>query len=91
MVDNADRCVHAYTDQMEIVRYERAGKWYLEPKIAGLPRQRVTVQQAADYFFHAYEAVEDGTVGYAGVEFGRPGGRRFDFLVKQRQDREAGS
>ena len=41
-----DRTVHAHYTGMEIVRYDRAGKWFLEPLDSRLPRQRVSVQQA---------------------------------------------
>ena len=43
----SDRTVHAFYDGMEIVRYDRAGKWYLEPTNSALPRQHVGVKQAA--------------------------------------------
>jgi hypothetical protein len=43
----ADRTVHARYDGMEIVRYDRAGKWYLEPTNPRLPRQRIGVKDAA--------------------------------------------
>jgi hypothetical protein len=42
------RTVHAGYNGMEIVRYDRAGKWYLEPMRRDLPRQRVTLSQAVD-------------------------------------------
>lgn len=43
-----DRIVHALTATgAEIVRYERAGKWYVEPK-DGSKRTPVTIARAAE-------------------------------------------
>lgn len=41
------RTVHARYDGMEIVRYDRAGKWYLEPTRPSLKRQHVSIMEAA--------------------------------------------
>lgn len=41
-----DRTVHAQYKDMEIVRYDRAGKWYLEPTLPGLRRQHVSIKVA---------------------------------------------
>lgn len=67
-----DRTVHATTPGWEIVRYDRAGRWYAESDV--LPRQQITVTEAAR------RATEVG----AEVHLGRPGGRRFDALVARR-------
>lgn len=64
-----DRTVHASNGAREIVRYDRAGKWYVELK--GLPRIPVTLAQAAK------EARSYGWVHHPGL----PGGARFDRLV----------
>lgn len=42
----SDRTVHAYYRDMEIARYDRAGKWYLGPMLPGLPRQQVKIDTA---------------------------------------------
>lgn len=65
-----DRTVHGTTaDGGQIVRYDRAGKWYVEYK-DGRPCRHVTVQRAADLAVEALTGV--------------PGGRRFDALVTRR-------
>ena len=73
-----DRTVHARYPGMEIVRYDRAGKWYLEPVAAPLRRQQVTLRVAAAQA--VWGANNKGGV----VLFGRPGGLRFDALVRVR-------
>ena len=70
-----DRTVHASYPGMEIVRYDRAGKWYLEPTDPRLKRQHVTIKQAVGSALWA--------LGNGGqVFFGRSGGSRFDTLVR---------
>lgn len=69
----ADRTVHAETATWEVVRYDRAGKWWVEKK-DGSERQSLTFRQA----------VEQGkAVIYEGgtIHRGRPGGRAFDRAV----------
>ena len=65
-----DRTVHGLTvDGDEIVRYERAGKWWVEPK-AG-KRRPVKLAEAAE-------------LAVAGTAFlDRFSGSRFDALVRQ--------
>jgi hypothetical protein len=64
-----DRTVHAVTaGGGEIVRYDRAGKWYHEH--AGDPRERRAVTFA--------EAVRIATLPDSTVRRGLPGGARFD-------------
>ena len=70
----SDRTVHASYLNMEIVRYDRSSKWYLEPTIPGLPRQHVSVRQAAA---NARYGLENG----GGFNPGLPGGKAFDRLV----------
>ena len=70
-----DRCVHARWAQMEVVRYDRAGKWYLEPLGTGHKRQHVTVKEAAEYAVWALRERQ----GYFYLD--QPGGGRFDDLV----------
>jgi hypothetical protein len=52
-----------------VVRYDRAGKWYLEPIGVG-KRRAITLAQAADI----------ARLGRAFI--GRPGGGRFDALLR---------
>lgn len=71
-----DRRVHARYTDMEIVRYDRAGKWYLEPTIPGLKRQHVTISDAA-------RAARWGIANADGSHTpGIPGGGAFDRLVE---------
>lgn len=69
-----DRTVHAGYEGMEIVRYDRGGKWYLEPTDAALPRQHVGVKQAARQAVYAIENGGDFTPRL-------PGGASFDRYV----------
>jgi hypothetical protein len=62
---------------MEIVRYDRSGKWYLEPTDLELKRQHVSVQQAVS---SAHWGIENAN----GVwHMRRPGGSRFDSLMSR--------
>jgi len=65
---NPDRTVHGYTpDGDPIVRYERAGKWFIEP--AGGARKPVSLGEAA-------------RLAHAGRHLPhRAGGTRFDAAV----------
>jgi hypothetical protein len=67
-----DRTVHARYRDMEIVRYDRAGKWYLEPTIPKARRQQVTVKTAARQALWGIE------FGSGEVMLGRYGGAAFD-------------
>lgn len=70
----SDRTVHAVCeDGREIVRYERAGKWYIEPKEG--PRRPVTCAEAASVAAEAWR-------GDGAVWLGRPGGGAFDRIVR---------
>ena len=67
-----DRTVHAVTrDGCEVVRYDRAGKWFIESPHA---RRALTLREAA------IVATESG----AEASLGLPGGSRFDALVRER-------
>ncbi len=72
-----NRTVHASYPGMEIVRYDRAGKWYFEPEDLRLPRQKVTVEEAAVQAVWALE--NDGE-----IFFEQRGGSTFDRLVTHR-------
>lgn len=66
------RTVHARYEGMEIVRYDRAGKWYLEPLDPSLRRQHVTLAKAV-------QAAIWGAAFTNGRAFlGKPGGAAFD-------------
>jgi hypothetical protein len=69
----ADRTVHASYSGMEIVRYDRAGKWYLEPTDPTLQRRQVSIDQAVA----AARLASEGN-----VFLGRPGGTAFDKKVR---------
>jgi hypothetical protein len=74
----SDRTVHAAWEQMEVVRYDRAGKWYLEPVgFPNLPRQHVGVREAARYALWA----ADTQYGWIKTEL--PGGAAFDRAVRR--------
>lgn len=73
----SDRRVHARTDAAELVRYGRAGKWYIEPFDAS-PRASVTLNKAVDVAMRWWYA-EHGT-----PIIGVPGGSRFDRMIQQR-------
>lgn len=69
-----DRTVHARSGELEIVRYDRAGKWYVEfdpPRMR--PAFRVSLREAASL------AVDRR----AEVFFGKPGGGSFDRLFSR--------
>lgn len=72
---NSDRTVHAVTSTGgEVVRYDRAGKWFIEwPPSVGLRRRRLTLREAAKL----------GTNPFSKVFLGRPGGLRFDAAVRR--------
>lgn len=70
----SNRTVHACYSDMEIVRYDRAGKWYLEPRNSTLSRQQVTIKEAVD---QAIWAAKHG----GQIFFGLHGGSTFDRLV----------
>lgn len=70
-----DRRVHGRTATgSEVVRYDRAGKWYVEG--VGLRRAPITVGEAVRLVLQEYATV------YTGI----PGGTRFDALVRRAQE-----
>lgn len=81
----SDRTVHATSGDNprgELVRYDRAGKWYIEwPGRSLMPRQRVTITQAVETAKHWW-------VNGGSPHFDRPGGGRFDQLMRQGGSRE---
>ena len=72
----SDRTVHAVIERddvvTEIVRYDRAGKWYVEP--SGGVRTRVSIKEAVD-LIRAEMDREDHVVTWRAKQ---PGGHAFD-------------
>ncbi len=78
---NTDRRVHAWGQSGEVVRYDKAGKWYWEPKqtVSGHPpRVKLTLQEAVDKGMWCWYD-DAGTVC-----LDRPGGGAFDRSVRAR-------
>jgi hypothetical protein len=69
-----DRVVHASNHEAEIVRYDRAGKWYIEYRDGD--RRRISLEQAAKFALQLYE--RDGV-----ILTGKPGGRAFDRTIHE--------
>ena len=67
----SDRTVHARKRESELVRYERAGKWYYEGPEG---RRNIGVREAA---MIARQWRDEGGVVY----LTRPGGRLFDQIM----------
>lgn len=81
--DPADRTVHGrMADGSEIVRYDRSGKWYIEP-LPGTARKRRQV----DVTSAARSAARSAALGAATL--GLPGGHTFDRRVRDLR-RQAG-
>lgn len=72
----SDRTVHAAYNGMEVVRYNGAGKWYLEPTNRSLPRQHVGVREAARM------AVWGQRNASGFIRYGEAGGASFDRLAR---------
>jgi hypothetical protein len=76
-MNDQDRSVHARWAQMEVVRYDRSGKWWLEPLGTNGKRKQVSLRAAVAY---AVESERER----AGAIFTRlPGGRLFDHAVQR--------
>lgn len=72
----SDRTVHVTIvavdrDRIEVVRYDRAGKWYLEDRVR---RRRLTFAEAV-----AFAEDRPAVIWHEG----RPGGRLFDTHVRR--------
>jgi hypothetical protein len=76
----ADRRVHAsHPEGEEVVRYNRAGKWYIElvpPSRQAPLRKQVKIAEAVK---RAVELVEEGGTKY----LNQPGGEMFDHLFQK--------
>jgi len=74
LIEVTDRMVHArLADGTEIVRYNAASRWYAESPKRGVPRQGLLVPQAVKMVLDDPDSE---------VFFGRPGGSRFDRMVR---------
>jgi len=75
MMRASDRTVHGLTSAgAEIVRYDRAGKWYIEPTVPEIRRAHVTVRSAA-------------SLAAMGTHYpGKLGGGTFDAHVRKFQE-----
>ena len=72
LITSNDRVVHAFLkDGTEIVRYDRAGKWYAERW--DTQRQRLTIKNAATMTLNDPESH---------INFNMVGGTQFDRLVR---------
>ena len=76
--DQRDRTVHAFGDSAEVVRYDRAGKWFIESKRPMVPCEQVTVDEAVEKAIWLW--YEDN----GSVNFGCQGGSTFDRKVRAR-------
>ena len=75
-----DRRVHAQSGECQIVRYERAGKWYMEwdpPRLR--PARALTVDDAALAAWRMRRETPAAT-----IYFGVPGGQVFERRVRAR-------
>lgn len=71
----SDRTVHAACATFEVTRYERAGKWYVEPVDPLTPGQHIGVFDAA------MRALSAESLGGT-IHTGAPGGKVFDAKVR---------
>lgn len=67
-----DRTVHASFGHLEIVRYDRAGKWYVE----GEPKRSPVSMLRAAHLARSWRGIGGK------VFFGLPGGKKFDAAVR---------
>jgi hypothetical protein len=76
-----DRTIHAELDDEKVVRYDRAGKWWIEYEPVQLrPGRHIRIDHAA---LRAYQMEQEGGTIY----LGKPGGSAFDRLVKKYRER----
>lgn len=74
-----NRRVHAYNQDMDVVRYDRTSKWYLEPVgYPDLPRRKVTIDEAVQYAYLECVDRNGRSRPGASVNLGLPGGNTFD-------------
>jgi hypothetical protein len=73
-----DRHVHASGDTIEVVRYERAGKWYVESRPNARPqrpRWALSLREAA-------KIAQDIERAGGEIRYGLPGGKMFDRIAR---------
>ena len=70
-----DRTVHALGKGREVVRYNRAGKWYVENQDGS--RRAVTLDQAVS------EAADISSANGGIIRYGRAGGSAFDARMRR--------
>lgn len=75
-VSDPNRRIHAYDSEVEVVRYDRTSKWYIEPR-GQEPRHRVTIDEAVQVATECYAHPQGGVV------FEVPGGSSFDRRMRQ--------
>ena len=80
------RTVHASCDSLavDLVRYDRAGKWYIEPRDKSLPRQQVCIVDAVRTAMYWW------TIGGT-PHFDRPGGVAFNRAIRKLNAGSGGS
>lgn len=81
MPSRSDRTVHARYEGMEIVRYDRSGKWYFEPTHSALDRQHIGIDDAVR------NAVWGLDQANGVIYHGLPGGSAFDRKVRAARER----
>lgn len=74
----SDRTIHAAYDDWEVVRYDRASKWYVEGR---------GPQEGRRMQVPLWLAVETARDHDAEVFYGRPGGTTFDRRLKALEGR----
>lgn len=75
----SDRRVHASNSEFEVVRYGRAGKWYIEPRHPDQgKRQHVNIDQAVHFALHLAKHV------HGKINLNVDGGSLFDKRVQRR-------
>jgi hypothetical protein len=80
----ADRTVHASSESGELVRYERAGKWYMElPDDLNDPEPRILCNLADAVAVAIAMWYEGGD-----IFLDQPGGKRFDAKIRKMDDWE---
>jgi hypothetical protein len=89
----SDRRIHAYADDWQIVRYDRAGKWYAEwvgegkpPAWLPVPTRRFPVNTRGRCALITPEAAFAAIRMDATIVLDLPGGRSFDAHIKRYED-----
>ncbi len=87
--DTQDRLTHAALSnddlEVELVRYDKQGRWYVEEYIDGFCVSRVRMKTTGEAVERALEI--EGLGGM--VRTGLPGGRHFDYKVESAKSKRA--